>query len=154
MFNTFFASESIKMGSLVWFLLSCLLFLIDIVSRSLLFSRDIIIIPGFGIHGFANYHFAFSIALPEWAMYCIYFVVMCLVGYYAFKVWSNLSWTERLAWILIISGAMGNLLERVFLGYVRDFLQIGTGYINLGDIYIIFGVLYLLYHNFRYQKAI
>ena len=142
------------MGSLVWFLLSCLLFLIDIVSRSLLFSRDIIIIPGFGIHGFANYHFAFSIALPEWVMYFIYFVVICLVGYYTCKVWSSLSWTERLAWILIISGAMGNLLERLFLGYVRDFLQIGTGYINLGDIYIIFGVLYLLYHNFRYQKAI
>lgn len=147
MLNLFFTGESKCMDSLVWFLCGCLFIFVDILSRRLLFYRSVSIFPWLGIHGFANDQFAFSIALSSPVMYTIYFMVISAVGYYIWTVNSSFNRLEQLCWVLIVSGAFGNVLERLYLGYVQDFLQIGTGYINLGDVYIILGIVCLLYRN-------
>ena len=49
----------------------------------------------------------------------------------------------RVAFILIISGAIGNLIDRLFLGYVRDFLYfilINFPIFNVADILVVVGV--------------
>ncbi len=153
MFKTFFTSEFKIRDSLVWFLLAGILFVLDIGSRAVLFNRSWSVLPGLGVQGFANYHFAFSIVLPESIMYSVYVGVICLVGYNVWKIWKNLTVVERISWVLIICGALVNVFERLYLGYVRDFLQVGTGYMNLGDIYIIVGVVFLLYKNVVVSKT-
>ena len=55
---------------------------------------------------------------------------------------------------LFVSGGVGNLIDRVLLGYVRDFANIGfgpvrTGVFNVADVAISLGAVVLLVHLFR-----
>ena len=47
-----------------------------------------------------------------------------------------------------MAGALGNLIDRIFLGYVRDFIHINISimpyYFNLADAFLTFGVIFLL----------
>ena len=48
---------------------------------------------------------------------------------------------------VIVAGAIGNFIDRVVLGYVRDFIDVsplGFGVCNLADFYITFGAVALL----------
>lgn len=58
--------------------------------------------------------------------------------------WGNWS---RISFILIISGAIGNLIDRVCLNYVRDFLYfklINFPVFNVADILVVVGVCLLV----------
>jgi signal peptidase II len=63
----------------------------------------------------------------------------------------NLSAYESLALVLIFCGGAGNLIDRIFLGYVVDFIHVFyqnySFYVfNFADSYITIGVtLYLIY---------
>jgi len=53
--------------------------------------------------------------------------------------------TERAALVLILAGAMGNFIDRAFLGYVIDFINFDFWpTFNLADVYIDVGVVALL----------
>lgn len=50
---------------------------------------------------------------------------------------------SKVAFVLIISGAIGNLIDRLFIGYVRDFLYfilINFPVFNVADILVVVGV--------------
>lgn len=54
----------------------------------------------------------------------------------------------RVALGLILGGAMGNLVDRVRLGYVVDFVDLRWWYVfNLADSAIVIGVALLLFHS-------
>ncbi|MBE5738158.1 MAG: signal peptidase II [Clostridiales bacterium] len=59
---------------------------------------------------------------------------------------------------MLISGAIGNFIDRVFLGYVRDFISIElfSFIFNIADVLITFGVIcfavYLLFVSFKEDK--
>jgi len=96
-----------------------------------------------------NHAFAFSLPLPVGIMYLIYALVLGGIIYYTWKNRENFSAPALLAWTLIFTGAICNVLERLVLGYVRDFIYITfsrwTGVYDLADFYIILGVLILLF---------
>ena len=48
---------------------------------------------------------------------------------------------------LIKAGILGNLLNRIFLGYVPDFLYFGPIVCNLADIYISIGIVQLILYK-------
>lgn len=53
----------------------------------------------------------------------------------------------RVAFVLIISGAIGNLIDRISLGYVRDFIYfilIDFPIFNVADILVVVGVALLM----------
>jgi signal peptidase II len=55
-------------------------------------------------------------------------------------------WPERLALALMLAGAAGNLLDRIFRGYVIDFIHVRWWPVfNVADICITAGVLLLLW---------
>ncbi len=105
---------------------------------------------------FRNYFFAFSIVLPVWVMYAIYFVVMIMVFLYLKKNFFLLGKLEKLAWLFISAGAIANIGERMVLGYVRDFIYISfsrwVGIYNFADGYIIVGVIILLLSQKKFFK--
>ena len=53
----------------------------------------------------------------------------------------------KIALVLVISGAIGNLIDRALLGYVRDFLYfilIDFPVFNVADICVVVGVIILM----------
>jgi signal peptidase II len=66
---------------------------------------------------------------------------------------------EAIALALIVSGALGNLIDRLMLGAVRDFLNVGigplrTGIFNVADVAVMMGVvLYCVVATSRTESA-
>ncbi|MFO0774010.1 MAG: signal peptidase II [Nitrospiraceae bacterium] len=86
--------------------------------------------------------------------------VVWLVSALALLVWSrSLSPIVLVGWTLILSGGIGNLLDRLLNhGRVIDFMNLGigpirTGIFNLADIFITAGVLLLLRHGFHQRDS-
>lgn len=94
---------------------------------------------------FRNIYFAFSLPLPVWLMYAIYCLVISGIVVHLIRNFKHISGLERLAWNLILSGGLSNVIERISLGYVRDFIRIMTGVFNLADFFILTGLLILLF---------
>jgi lipoprotein signal peptidase len=97
---------------------------------------------------FKNSSFAFSLPVPTPLIYVIYILVVAGIIYYVLKNYRNFSTKSCVAWTLIFAGAASNIGERIFLGFVRDFIYITfykwTGVYNLADGYIIAGIILLL----------
>jgi len=59
----------------------------------------------------------------------------------------------RWAYMLIIAGASGNLIDRIFLGYVRDFINVGWWpNFNFADSYITIAVALLVVDFYLSRK--
>ena len=79
-------------------------------------------------------------------------IIMGIV-YYIYKEKPNRKIT-KLAYSLILGGALGNFINRVFYGYVIDFLDFkifGYSYpiFNIADVFIVLGVIILMYDTWR-----
>ena len=92
---------------------------------------------------FLNSVFAFSLPVPLPIIYLIYFCVIFFIVRHLIAQYKNFSYLQRLCWLLILSGAVSNILERIFFGYVRDWIYILSGIFNLADLYIIAGIVLL-----------
>ncbi len=103
--------------------------------------------PTFGFQIFPNANFAFSLPVPIVLMYAIYAVV--LIGLVAWYVSRPVhTWKTALAMELILAGALSNIVDRILLGYVRDFIFVFWGNVfNLADVFIVAGVLLLLFSS-------
>jgi signal peptidase II len=76
-------------------------------------------------------------------------VILLLVLAYIFK--KNKSTFLKIALLFVTGGAIGNLLDRIFRGYVVDFFQfhIGTNaspIFNIADMFILVGSFLLVYY--------
>lgn len=110
------------------------LFLISVDQFTKFFAENI----------FKNSVFAFSLPLPVWLIYTIYAFVLGAMLVYCLKNYQKFSKQQSLAWVVIFSGAVSNIGERIILGYVRDWIFILNGVLNLADFYILLGILILL----------
>lgn len=116
------------------------------------------------IEGFWNWRYAenrdvgFSLlrVIPEdFRQYVIYGLVT--LGILAVLVYGVRRWQSLLALsgaTLVLSGAVGNLTDRVLRGFVTDFIQwyYGTFYwpvFNLADVYVVVGVGLLMIYEWR-----
>jgi signal peptidase II len=98
--------------------------------------------------------------LPEPARQMIFTfavgIFLCFVTYYLFfKVEGKL---QRIAIALIVAGGYGNLIDRIYFGFVTDFLfmQLGplhTGIFNVADMAISGGLALYLLENFLSARS-
>lgn len=77
------------------------------------------------------------------------FTVIAIIGivYYFIKTLKKSNFLEKIAYMLIISGAIGNMIDRIFRGYVVDmvdFRGIWSFVFNMADVYINIGVVMIL----------
>lgn len=98
----------------------------------------------------------------------VFFIVLTFIaiGFFGYFMYRNRdkSLVFRLAFALIIGGAIGNLVDRMAFGYVRDFVQIvyfgatifgSTSFaiFNIADAALCVGVaLFLVYYIFIYKE--
>lgn len=97
---------------------------------------------------FYNSNFAFSLPLPIWVIYGIYFFVLLGMIFFVAENFRKLNFISMAAWGIIFAGAVSNIAERIFTGRVRDFIYITflkwTGIYNPADFFIILGIILLL----------
>jgi signal peptidase II len=79
-------------------------------------------------------------------------LLLALLGYTLF--YKSASTLEILAFSLLLSGGISNLIDRVLFGYVVDFMNIGigllrTGIFNVADIAVSLGVFILIADGFH-----
>ena len=87
----------------------------------------------------------------------IFFIIIgILVIFYIFKylIKEEITSLEKISYILLTGGIVGNLIDRIIYGYVVDYLRfIIFGYnfpiFNLADICITLGVILLIINIFR-----
>ena len=113
-------------------------------SKSIFYLLDFVYVPNYGVafnilnNESLNLGFIFSLLV---FFICLYLVWLIFVNQ------EKPNNTQLISLSLILAGGLGNLFDRVFLGYVVDFIAITFNpYVfNFADIYITIGImLYLI----------
>lgn len=69
-------------------------------------------------------------------------IISVLTMYYVKKIKLCGNKFKKITWQFIIAGGVGNLIDRVFRGFVVDYVQmICFGVFNLADVFIVFGII-------------
>jgi len=107
-------------------------------------------LPFVGLETVQNSGIAFSIPVHPFA------ITILTLGILAYLAW-NLATKELFSWetvsfTFIFTGAVGNFLDRIFIGSVTDFIRLWELPIfNFADIFIFFGV--MLYVSYSLKNA-
>ncbi|MCK7598777.1 signal peptidase II [Microbulbifer sp. CAU 1566] len=142
-----------------WYLLALLVILADIATKvwavdKFMYGPALQIIPGFLQFTYAeNYGAAFSFLADAGGWQRWFFGVIALVFSAVVIVWiwrlpAVKRW-EPMALAFILGGALGNLWDRILLGYVRDFISVYYGswhfpVFNIADVAISVGAAMLV----------
>lgn len=105
-----------------------------------------------GVAQFQNPGVAFGLAMPKLILYLVVFLVLYFLLQRFKKELEQGNFLILLALTLVIAGAFSNLIDRVFRGFVVDYIHIFTAVFNLADIYIVAGIVVLLFVEFRKAK--
>ena len=90
-----------------------------------------------------------------------WFFVLLTVAFVIFGMWALL--TGRLrhplgkwSWVLVLAGAIGNLIDRCLYGYVVDMFEVQFmrfAIFNVADIFVVVGgILFCIYYLFLHDK--
>jgi len=143
-------SVSLFQKPIFWYGLIVDLIILDQLSKYAIrewFDLPIVVIPDwFKIVFVENTGVAFSLPVPGGLSSIIAVIVSLWLGY---QVWvNNYAYTMRLSYVLIIAGALGNLIDRLWLGAVTDFISVGNFPVfNFADSFICVGVALLIWHE-------
>jgi len=97
-----------------------------------------------------NYGAAFGLLEGfNWLFIIIGFLVVCIIAYYKDKVSKKVFY----GLCFLLAGTIGNLIDRIVFGYVRDFIQIGIWpSFNLADVFNVVGILLILIYSKKKLK--
>ena len=136
-----------------------ILIFFDFFSKQLIFNlinlnNFIKITFFFEITHIHNYGIAFGLfsgIIPSW-----FFVILgIIITFLVFIIYLKSSkYIEKYGLILIIAGALSNILDRIYNGYVIDFIYLHYNQFywpafNFADIYISIGILLLIFQYFK-----
>lgn len=91
-----------------------------------------------------NNNLAFGITASNTISISITAAILAVLFFYFFKSKNSLTKIQKVGFSLIFGGAISNLLERIWLGYVTDFIFLSNGVLNLADVFIFLGIIVLL----------
>lgn len=157
----------IKTGSgLRWLWLSAIVFIIDQVTKywtveALDLYESYRILSFFNFTYARNYGAAFSFLgdAGGWQKYLFTGIAFVVSAYLIYLLKNNTKsqrWSN-IAFALILSGAIGNVTDRIMFGYVVDFLDFDLGFyrwptFNVADIAIFIGAAMMILESFFLSK--
>jgi len=147
-----------KAPMLKWLLLTGLVIILDVITKAmasdnLVLHEPVNIFPGFNLTLMQNKGAAFSFLAEAAGWQRWFFSIIAVVVSAAIVVWM----TRGLA--MILGGALGNVWDRLSLGYVIDFIDVYVGSyhwpaFNMADSAITVGAGILIYDSLRsYKKS-
>jgi len=96
-----------------------------------------------------NQNIAWSIPVAP-AIFCFAWLALVLLLIYAF--FKARSYPQKLFLVFIFSGAISNIIDRVRLGCVLDYIDLKFFPVfNLADAYIAIGIFLILIFNFKFR---
>lgn len=143
-------------------IISCVVFIVDLLTKYVIQNhialQNVEIIKGiFSLTYAENTGMAWSLLSGKQAFLSVVSAIAIGVMIY-YVVAKNVDKFTKIALALMIGGAAGNLFDRLFLGYVRDFLDfIIFGYdfpiFNVADSALTIGVILLIIASFIEDKG-
>tara|TARA_R110001583_G_scaffold6618_3_gene33564 strand:+ start:6611 stop:7129 length:519 start_codon:yes stop_codon:yes gene_type:complete len=146
-------AEMIQKSGLRWLWLSAIMLLLDQLTKywtiqSLDYRESYEILSFFNFTYARNYGAAFSFLgdAGGWQKYLFTSIAFAVSAYLLYSLKKNSihkRW-ENIAFSLVLSGALGNVIDRLMFGYVVDFLDFDLGFyrwptFNVADIVIFIG---------------
>lgn len=133
-----------------------------IASNSLEILRPIAVMPGFNWTLMHNPGAAFSFLANEGGWQRWFFAIIAIVVSVVIIVWINKlkqheKW-QAIALALILGGAIGNVIDRIWLGYVVDFIEVYYQQwywpaFNVADSAIVIGVVMIIIDSIREYRV-
>ena len=124
------------------YILGIIIILVDQISKLLLINKNIKIIPNlFEFTYTKNTGGAFGIGTQT------ILSLLIIIGIIIYLIKDRNRITNYIPFILILSGSISNLVDRIFRGYVIDFIDINIfnfPNFNIADICIVFGIFILI----------
>lgn len=128
------------------YIIGIVIVIIDQLSKMLIINKKIPVIPNFLEFNYTqNTGGAFCIGRIN---FILIISLMIIIGIIMYLIKENKKITNYIPFVLLLSGSIGNLIDRIFKGYVIDFIDINIldfPNFNIADISIVFGVIVLLY---------
>jgi len=151
--NTIFTKKIMLINLLV-----SILFLIDRLTKwralgipeggVFLFSEKFV-----GLRFYKNFNLIFNIALPEGLMFGLIGIILAVVVWLLVKNYRRENIFLIFSLSLIIVGAVSNLIDRLYFGFVVDFISFfDYSIFNLSDVYIVGGVGLILFWELKNKK--
>jgi len=139
--------------------LTFIVFVIDIMTKfAIVFkfglSQSVSLLPFLSITHIGNYGAAFGIFLGQrWPLIAVALVISLFLIRFLYKT-PKKDYLNNIGFSLVLGGAFGNLFDRLYHGYVIDFLDFHLGSwhypaFNIADSAVCIGVTALLFGCFR-----
>lgn len=160
--NKFYMNKLFCDTGLRWLWLTVVCLIVDQVTKQLIVAnmdlyQSINILPFFNLTYVHNEGAAFSFLADQGGWQRWFFAAIASIATVIFIVWLAKTPKQQsmlsIAFALMLSGAVGNLIDRVLFGYVIDFLDFyGFGYhfpaFNVADSMIFIGAALMILDSF------
>ncbi|MCO6523826.1 MAG: signal peptidase II [Candidatus Schmidhempelia sp.] len=151
-----------KSHGLCFLWLVVVVFILDLASKFLILANfelfdSLQLLPVFSITYVRNYGAAFGLFLGQrWMLAIIAIIISIAVMRFLYKS-PKKDYLNNTSFALILGGALGNLFDRLYHGFVVDFLDFHIGdwhypVFNIADSAICIGVLLLIFGSIRSPK--
>ena len=143
----------IFMKNKIIYLIGAIVVIFDQLTKMFIDKSTIIIEGFFYLNPVENHGAAWSIFNNQ-TIFLISISLIILVVLFRYQVFFKMNKRNKIAFGLVYGGLLGNLLDRVLFGYVRDFLDFtifGYNYpiFNLADTCLVVGVILLVIAIFK-----
>lgn len=126
-------------------IIGIMIVIIDQLSKILMINKEFIIIPNlFKFSYVENTNGAFGLGTKY---IVLLYSIIIIAGIIIYLLKENRKINNYIPYILILFGSIGNLIDRIFRGYVIDFIDINIfnfPTFNLADIAIVLGISLLI----------
>jgi signal peptidase II len=150
-----------------WLWLTVIFLIIDQITKQWVantfdYRETLAVFPFFNLYYIHNEGAAFSFLADQGGWQRWFFSAIAAIASIIFVIWMAKTPKQQrllsIAFALILSGALGNLIDRVLFGYVIDFLDFHwQGYhfaaFNIADSVIFIGAALMILESFTQQKT-
>ena len=131
-----------------------------LVMKNFQLYESLSILPFFNLTFIVNYGFAFGfLNNPSLNQIIVILIIFSIIAYFLYLLIKTQDQFFRFSLILVLSGAIGNFIDRVFHGFVIDFIDIHIGNyhwpaFNLADSSITIGFFLIMFNILFLNKKI
>ena len=131
-----------------------------LVIKNFQLYESLSILPFFNLTFIVNYGFAFGfLNNPSLNQIIVILIIFSIIAYFLYLLIKTQDQFFQFSLILVLSGAIGNFIDRVFHGFVIDFIDIHIGNyhwpaFNLADSSITIGFFLIMFNILFLNKKI